>query len=172
MSREKHGESEMYKVTKTYGHDLGLSCCFRQHRADSHCAKLHGYAIAVKLEFTSSSLDERNWVIDFGALKPVKEYLVSTFDHTTIVAQDDPALEAFQEMNDTGLIDLRVMPNVGCEAFAEAIFNHVRTWLFTMKFGESKTIDAPVFAFRNLNLASVEVREHGANAASYYGIEV
>lgn len=162
----------MYKVTKTYGHDLGLSCCFRQHRADSHCAKLHGYAIAVKLEFTSSSLDERNWVIDFGALKPVKEYLVDTFDHTTIIAQDDPELSRFQKMHDDGLIDLRVMPNVGCEAFAGEIYMHVRSWLTTMRFGESKTIDAPIFALRGLDLASVEVREHGANAASYYGSEV
>ena len=40
-----------YVSTKTYGHEVGLSCAFRQHKADSHCAKLHGYALSVKVEF-------------------------------------------------------------------------------------------------------------------------
>ncbi|SVB70610.1 uncharacterized protein METZ01_LOCUS223464, partial [marine metagenome] len=29
----------MYQSTKTYGNEVGLSCCFRQWRADSHCNK-------------------------------------------------------------------------------------------------------------------------------------
>lgn len=157
----------MYKVTKTYGHDLGLSCCFRQWRASSHCAQLHGYAIAVKLEFVSDSLDHRNWVIDFGALKPVKDYLVELFDHKTLLAKDDPELDRFIELAEIGLIELRTLDAVGCEAFAETVFKFVDGWLTENKWKESKDMDEPVFAFRNLTLQSVEVREHGANAASY-----
>ena len=40
--------------TKTYNHNVGLSCCFRQWRAkDSHCQYLHGYSISVRFNFKS-----------------------------------------------------------------------------------------------------------------------
>ena len=52
----------MYNSTKTYGHDVGLSCSFRQWRAQSHCSKVHGYALSVKFTFAAEKLDERNWV--------------------------------------------------------------------------------------------------------------
>lgn len=32
----------LYQSTKTYGHDRGFSCAFRQWRADSHCRLIHG----------------------------------------------------------------------------------------------------------------------------------
>ena len=51
-----------------------------------------------KLQFECSTLDERNWVMDFGGLKPFKEWLDKTFDHQTIVAQDDPELETFKQL--------------------------------------------------------------------------
>ena len=34
-----------YLSTKTYGHNIGLACVFRQPNADhSHCHLLHGYS--------------------------------------------------------------------------------------------------------------------------------
>src|SRR4051812_22439004 len=80
--------------TKTYPHSIGLSCCFRQWRAlHSHCRFLHGYALQVKLTFVAQTLDERNWVVDFGGLKDIKERLTELLDHKTIVARDDPEIE-------------------------------------------------------------------------------
>jgi 6-pyruvoyltetrahydropterin/6-carboxytetrahydropterin synthase len=80
--------------TKTYGNDRGLSCCFRQWRSThSHCSLLHGYSIGVKIIFECESLDERNWVMDFGGLKEFKQWLEHMFDHTLLVAEDDPELE-------------------------------------------------------------------------------
>ena len=38
----------MYQSTKTYGNDVGLSCTFRQWKADSHCNKLHGYSLGFR----------------------------------------------------------------------------------------------------------------------------
>jgi 6-pyruvoyltetrahydropterin/6-carboxytetrahydropterin synthase len=64
-----------YLSTKTYGNDRGLSCCFRQWRSThSHCSLLHGYSIGIKLIFESETLDDRNWVMDFGGLKAFKEW--------------------------------------------------------------------------------------------------
>ena len=88
-----------YQSTKTYGNDRGLSCCFRQWRAThSHCSTLHGYSLGFKFVWESESLDDKNWCFDFGGMKPIKEYLDHMFDHTILVAEDDPALEAFKTL--------------------------------------------------------------------------
>lgn len=144
-----------YRSTKTYGHELGLSACFRQWRADSHCNQLHGYALSFKLVFEAWELDKRNWVVDFGGLKPVKSFLEDTFDHKTVVAADDPELSLFQLLAERGLIQLVVLDNVGCEAFAGHVFNYVDSWL-------ERTGLSP-----RVTLLSVECREHGANSAIY-----
>lgn len=147
-----------YQSTKRYGHDVGLSCCFRQHRAThSHCSLLHGYAISVELVFQASELDHRNWVIDFGGLGEIKDWLKATFDHKTLVAQDDPALDHFQYMDDYDLIDLVVVPRVGCEAFAELVYSRVEAWL--VENGHCPRV----------RLLECRVKEHGANGAVYYG---
>src|SRR5215207_8018651 len=83
------GVGVAYQVTKTYGHERGLSCCFRQPQAQSHCALMHGYAVAVSLTFEAHRL-ENHWVLDFGGLKPVEAWLKWLFDHTLLVACDDP----------------------------------------------------------------------------------
>lgn len=148
----------VHQSTKTYCHNLGLSCCFRQWRATSHCNKLHGYAIQVALVFEAEDTDERNWVVDFGGLKNIKQFLEDTFDHKTIVAKDDPAYDHFEAMNLYGLIDMITLPNVGCEAFAEHIYGYVDRWLGNVYQPEDRT---------RVRLRSVEVREHGGNSALY-----
>ncbi|HKX35865.1 MAG TPA: 6-carboxytetrahydropterin synthase [Rhizorhapis sp.] len=145
----------MYRSTKTYGHNVGLSACFRQWRADSHCNKLHGYALQVGIEFEATHLDNRNWVVDFGALKPVKAALEDLFDHKTLIAFDDPDLSYFQRMDGLGLIDIKVVPGVGCESFAKQVFDMVDQWL-------KDTNQAP-----RVRVAKIEVREHGANSGIY-----
>lgn len=148
----------MFFVTKTYGHDLGLSACFRQHRAKSHCRFLHGYALSIKLTFGAHELDGNNWVLDFGSLKPIKQWLCDTFDHRTLVAEDDPMLPYFRSMHDDQVADILVVPAVGCEAFAKMVSDHVTAWLTELP-------DAP-----RVFLTEVEVREHGANSAIYSGL--
>ena len=64
-----------YYSTKTYGPNIGLSAVFRQPLAHSHCKFLHGYSLQFKFIFSCSELDERNWVVDFGGLKPLKKWL-------------------------------------------------------------------------------------------------
>jgi 6-pyruvoyltetrahydropterin/6-carboxytetrahydropterin synthase len=141
--------------TKTYGHEIGLSACFRQWRAESHCRLLHGYALAVKFEFIATELDVRNWVVDFGSLKGLKAWLEDTFDHTLLVAEDDPAHKTFQELHKAGLCRMVEVPATGCEAFARLIFDCTEVWLKDNGYAPRVT------------LHSVEVREHGANSAIY-----
>lgn len=145
----------MYKSTKTYGHSVGLSCCFRQHSADSHCKLLHGYALSIKFVFTAKELDKRNWVVDFGGLKGLKSMLEDTFDHKLLVAKDDPHLGLLMSLNEAGVADVVVVDKTGCEAFAELIYKVAEQWLFDAGF-------AP-----RCGIESVEVSEHGANSALY-----
>lgn len=109
----------------------GYSTCFRQWRAEhSHCQYLHGYGTSFKVTF-EGKLDDKNWVMDFGAFKrpskalggvSLKEHLNYLLDHTVIVAEDDPKMEQFRQMDREGMIQLRVLPHVGCEKFAEHLF--------------------------------------------------
>lgn len=118
----------MYYSTKRFS---GYSTCFRQWRAThSHCRFLHGYAMEFKVTF-QGPLDDRNWVMDFGAFKRngIKEHLSDTFDHTTIVAADDPELEHFKILEEKGLIQLRILDHVGCEKFAEYVFHAIQSRL-------------------------------------------
>ena len=146
----------MYCSTKTFGHELGLSCAFRQWKADSHCRYLHGYAIAVKIVFGANELDHRNWVVDFGSLKTLKGYLENAFDHKTLVAKDDPNIDWFKQGEALGVIELHEVEKTGCEAFAEYIYILTDMWLLDNGY-------AP-----RVSVYSVEVSEHGANSAIYY----
>lgn len=134
---------------KTYTHAQGLSCTFRQWRADSHCNKLHGYALQVTATFRSKELDDRNWVQDFGGLKELKSRLESMFDHKTLVARDDPKINFMMGSDFCELADLVIVDHVGCEAFAKMIYD----WIY-------EHISDKIFC--------VEVREHEGNFARYF----
>ncbi len=174
-----------YISTKTYGNDRGLSCCFRQWRSThSHCSLLHGYSIGIKLIFESETLDDRNWVMDFGGLKAFKEWSENMFDHTLVIAKDDPHLELFLKMSELGLqdqggiCDIRLVEAVGCEKFAELAYNVMNNILKTFQEGNEWTLlksDGKVsFKARypvgkSVRLRSVEVFEHAGNSAIYEG---
>lgn len=145
----------MYLSTKTYGHDIGLACAFRQHRADSHCRFLHGYALSFKFVFGTYELDARNWVVDFGGLKNLRGWLEDWFDHKTLVAEDDPLRDAFSVLHNQALIQMRIVPATGCEAFARMVYEYTEQWLKDAGFSPRCV------------LLSVEVAEHGANSAIY-----
>ena len=113
-----------YKSTKVFE---GYSTAFRQWRAEhSHCKFIHGYAMNFKVTFVGK-LDKLNWVCDFGSFKRngIKEYMSYMFDHTTIVAKDDPKILEFKKLSEMNLIQLRIIDDVGCEKFAEHVFNYI-----------------------------------------------
>ena len=148
---------KMYRSIKTYGNDRGFSCAFRQHKAThSHCSLIHGYSLGFEFTFESSLLDDTNWVYDFGDCKWIKEFLEDTFDHTLVIASDDPEVELFKGLYEKKVCKLWVLDNVGCEKFAELVYDYV---VLTLK---EKTEG-------RVNLKSVECFEHGANSAIYLG---
>ena len=143
---------------KTYTHSTGHSCAFRQWRADSHCNLIHGYALQFELTFGSQELDEKNWVVDFGGLKELKEWLKHMFDHTYLVAKDDPEMDTVLLLEDRNLIDMRLVDAVGCERFAELTFDKASS-IIADKYGDRCWVE------------SVTVREHESNSATCVNME-
>jgi len=141
----------------------GFSCVFRQWKAEgTHCRFLHGYGVSFKVWF-KGELDEKNWVWDFGGMKRAKgtidgmnpkAWMDYMFDHTMIVAEDDPFLESFKRMDEAGVVQLRVVPHVGAERFAEYIYNKLN------HFVQDETDN-------RVQVVKVEFMEHGKNSAIY-----
>jgi 6-pyruvoyltetrahydropterin/6-carboxytetrahydropterin synthase len=145
-----------YQSTKTYGHNIGLSAVFRQPHADhSHCKYLHGYSLAFKFTFGCEELDNKNWAVDFGGLKPLKQWLEDTFDHKTVIDRNDEFLYKFAELENMGLAQITVLDGVGAEKFAE------HAWRFADKLIREATDN-------RCWCVSCECSEHGANSAIYY----
>ena len=150
----------MYQSTKLFD---GFSCCFRQWKAETtHCRFLHGYGISFRVTF-EGNLDHRNWVWDFGGMKRAKTliddmqpkaWMDYMFDHTIIVAKDDPKLETFQAMEVMGIIQLRVVEATGAEKFAEFIYNKLSEFVYEETQGR-------------VRIAQVEFMEHNKNTAIY-----
>ena len=147
--------SRYYESTKTYGHNIGLSACFRQPNAHSHCKFLHGYSLQFKFTFGCDSLDERNWVVDFGGLKPLKAWLEDSFDHKIVLDQTDPHMDTFKDLEEKGLAELTVLDGVGVEKFAE------HACMFADKLVKEMTNN-------RCFVVSCECAEHGANSAIYH----
>ena len=141
----------------------GFSTCFRQWKAtDTHCRFLHGYGISFKIYF-EGVLDHRNWVWDFGGMKRAKgqidgmspkDWFGYMFDHTIVVAVDDPKLEEFKKLDAAGVAQVRIVPATGAEKFAEFIYDKVNPFIAAETQNRVKVI-------------KVEFREHGKNAAAY-----
>ena len=149
-----------FQSTKVFD---GYSTVFRQWRADgTHCRFLHGYGISFKIVF-EGDLDERNWVWDFGGMKRAKskidgmnpkEWMDYMFDHTYIIAEDDPFLPLAKEMNSGGIVQLRVIPATGAEQFAKFIYEKVNTFVLEETNNRVRVV-------------SVEFKEHSKNSAIY-----
>jgi len=144
-----------YYSTKTYGHNIGLACVFRQPNADhSHCHLLHGYSLAFRFTFGCDQLDNKNWAVDFGSLKPLKKWLEDHFDHKTAVDINDPHLDKLKELEKHDLAEIVEFDGVGAEMFAKHAFD------FADKLIREQTND-------RCYVVEVECMEHGANSAIY-----
>ena len=141
----------------------GFSTVFRQWKATTtHCRFVHGYGISFKVYF-EGELDERNWVWDFGGMKRAKTlidgkqpkaWMDYMFDHTMIIAEDDPEVEACKQMDAVGVAQVRVIPATGAEKFAEYIYTKLNSFVQTETEGR-------------VRVTKVKFAEHGKNAAYY-----
>jgi len=141
----------------------GYSCVFRQWRAEgTHCRFLHGYGVSFRVWF-EGELDHRNWVWDFGGMKRAKgtidgmnpkAWMDYMFDHTMLVAEDEPFLNDFRSMAKADVVQLRILPAVGAEQFAKYVYDKINAFVIEETEGRVK-------------VAQVEFMEHNKNTAIY-----
>lgn len=143
-----------YVSTKTYI-NLG-PVAYRQWKADSHCNVLHGYALSFHFEFESDTLDVRNWVMDFGGLRPLKNKLEEFFDHKLLVAQDDPNYDDLMNLQTVGVAKITEVEKTGCEGIADFLYAYINT-IFLPECGEEES--------KRIWCRRVEVRETQSNMA-------
>ncbi len=151
-----------FQSTKVFD---GFSTVFRQWRAEgTHCRFLHGYGVSFKVWF-EGDLDERNWVWDFGGMKRAKgtidgmtpkAWMDHMFDHTLVVAEDDPELQSFKDMDSRGVVQLRIVPATGAERFAKFVYDKLNDFVQEETAGR-------------VRISKVEFMEHSKNSAIYQG---
>jgi 6-pyruvoyltetrahydropterin/6-carboxytetrahydropterin synthase len=144
--------------TKTY-RQIG-PVAYRQWRADSHCNLIHGYALSFHVEFECDTLDARNWCMDFGGLKDLKHKLEDWFDHTLLVAQDDPKREELLHLGKIGLAKITEVEKTGCEGIAEFLYEYINT-IYLPMYGKAEA--------ERIWCSKVEVRETDSNMAMRVG---
>lgn len=117
-----------------------ISTSHRQFRAaelreSSRCAWIHGYGRIVEIEFAGSRLDERGWIVDYGDLRHIKDWIESEWDHRTLISSQDPLLNELQALHDLGGININVMDaskgyGPGIEQSCKYIFDYVDEWIY------------------------------------------
>jgi len=149
---------QKYFSTKTYNQIAPVA--YRQWRADSHCASIHGYALSFHFVFEADDLDARNWTVDFGGLKPLKEFLEDKFDHCLLLATDDPMYNEIKRLGELKLAKITEVEKTGCEGIADFLYKYING-IFLPSYG---TCEA-----ERVWCCRVEVRETDNNMAGRSG---
>lgn len=137
-----------FRVQKTL---TGFSCAHRQWKADSHCSFVHGYDRSFTFWIEADELDSNGWVFDFGGFRLVRKALEDQFDHTLVLASDDPSLDAFRLLHADGVVNLKIMDHPGMEGAASWVFSKAGIMVSQQTAGRA-------------TLVGVEARENDRNA--------
>jgi 6-pyruvoyltetrahydropterin/6-carboxytetrahydropterin synthase len=146
-----------YKFTSTKEYIDAFPCAYRQWKADSHCRHIHGYSFSMKFYFGTNDLDTRKWAMDYGGLKELKQVIESQFDHTLLVASNDPNIAWYKEAEKLGIAKLTILANLGCESLADMLYKYVNGVYIPDFLGEGEA--TRLWCYR------VEVRETQSNMA-------
>lgn len=123
-----------------------------QHRHPGHCSFIHGHNWSLTLTFACEELDHLGFVIDFGGIKFINQWISENLDHAFMFAKDDTEglkmLAAFPHLFKPYIID-----NCSAEGLATHLFDVFdslvrkesgnRAWLKAIKVGE----DSKNFAY-------------------------
>lgn len=127
-----------------------------------HCSTIHGYDREVEFRF-AGEVDDHGWIVPFGQLKPIKQFLEYYFDHVTVLPADDPrinSLRTSEAYQFGGLLgQLRVLPSgVSMEMSSLFIWEHVNAYIYHITNGRCYVEMVRVYEHER-NDAMVEVDE-------------
>lgn len=130
------------------------------------CASVHGYDREVEFTF-AGEIDDMGWIVPFGELKPVKDFLEYYFDHVTVLPANDPRLDQITpELTAPGGIlgTLRVLPSgVSMEMSSLFVWEHVNAYIYKITSGRCY-VEKVLLVEHDRNTAFTEVDEVTAKA--------
>jgi len=97
-------------------------------------------------------------VIDFGGLKELKWKLEEWFDHTLLVAMDDPQYDELMKLGELGLARITEVERTGCEGISAFLYEYINT-IYLPQIGEKDRVWC----------TKVQTRETGSNMAMVVG---
>lgn len=135
----------------------GFPFAHRNWRTSTHCRHVHGYGRSFTFEIECDRLDEDGWILDFGGFREIRKELEKQFDHTLVLAADDPMLPKFRELEHNDACRLTVVPTMTTEALCEYVGN----------LAQSIIDQSDHNLARGVRVSAVECRENEKNAIRY-----
>lgn len=124
-----------------------------QHNHTGHCRFSHGHNWVIKLTFVASSLDLNGFIVDFGRLKYLKDWMKENLDHKHLFNADDAkGLEVLK--NHPDFFDPLIVKDASCEGLC-VYFHEVFSKLIAEHEGD------------RVKLLTVELYEDLKNSTAY-----
>lgn len=117
----------------------------RQPSHDGHCRFVHGHNWTFVFTFAAKEHDACGFVVDFGKLGPLKEWLKSMFDHTLVLSPADPQSHRLTELEREGLADVVFVPDPSCEGLAALVLEMGQDIVDRMTDGRVAVVRVEVF---------------------------
>ena len=140
----------MINCKKTYS---DIPFAHRQHLHDGHCSLIHGHNWSFTLTFSCIETDKNGFVIDFGKLGQLKDWIEEKLDHACLFNADDPEIEGLITRYGF-LFKVYIIPNCSSEGIAKHLHE-----IFDPMVRKQTNDRAWV--------AVVEVKEDSKNSACY-----
>lgn len=142
----------MITCKKTYS---DIPFAHRQHLHDGHCSFVHGHNWDITVEFACDRLDDNGFVVDFGKLKFIREWIENNLDHSCVFAKSDPIKDELKKAAPAAW-HIYEVDSCSCEGLAAhllEVFDELvrkntdgRVWVNSVTVSEDKKNEATAHA--------------------------
>lgn len=140
----------MFTCRKVY---QDIPFAHRQHSHPGHCSFVHGHNWSIAITFGCQERDPSGFVVDFGELHYIRNWIEEHLDHACLFNESDPLKEqiinAAPEVYKT-----YILPNCSSEGIAEHLFQIFQPMVLEETNGR---------AF----ISQIEIVEDSKNSATY-----
>ena len=126
----------------------------RQPKHPGHCSRIHGHNWAIKITFEADEVDENGFVVDFGELHYISDWIDEHLDHACAFSASDPHRSKIEELAKLKLVQPLFIEDASCEGLAKHLFETFDPMVRENTGGRA-------------HLVSVELHEDSHNSALY-----
>ena len=140
----------MLTCTKTY---FDIPFAHRQHLHDGHCSFVHGHNWDISVTFACGKTDENGFVVDFGKLKFLENWIDENLDHACVFSKSDPLWRTLRDAAPQAW-KIRLVDQCSCEGLSKFVFDEFDKMVSDATAGRVRVV-------------AVEVSEDKKNTARY-----